>query len=138
MSRKIPGAVFRWIEFELYSFEKHQEELQLLKEEILLQSPDRLSGGRTGTISDQTGNKAVKLAANPRIDNLENKISVIGEVLKRNEIFKEIYKYKYQQNCSMEECYKKFGGKRIFKFLREMLILQVAQGLGEFQRKQCY
>jgi len=138
MSRKIPGAVFRWIEYELYSFEKHQEELNLLKEEILLQSPDKLGGRRIGIIADQTGNKAIKLVFNPRIENLENKIRVIDEVLNRNEIFKEIYNYKYKQNCTMEECYKKFGGKKIFKFLREMLIMQVAQGLGEFQRKECY
>ncbi len=138
MSQKIPCAIFRWIEYELYNLEEHKEELKRLKEEILLHSPDRLGGGgKANTISDQTGNKAVKLAANPRIENLKNKIKVIEEVLKRRPVFREIYEYKYRRCCTIKECCKTIGidGEKIFKILREALIIQIAQGLGEHWKK---
>lgn len=71
MSKKIPCAIFRWIEYELYNLEWHKEELKRLKEEILLKSPDKLSGGKSNVISDQTGQKAVKLVDHIGIVTLE-------------------------------------------------------------------
>ncbi len=132
--RKIPSAVYRWVEFELYNLENSKKELALLKEEILAHSPDRFGGGVTsGIISDQTGNKVIKLLTNPRIDNLERKIRVIERVLKRRKVFRDIYKLKYKENLSIEECCKRMGieSKGIFRFLREALISQIARELGE-------
>ncbi len=129
---KIPSATFRWVEYELYNLEKHKKELKLLKEEILLHSPDRFSGGIvSGVISDQTGNKVVRLMSDPRINNLENKIRVIEGVLRRK-VFRDIYELKYKEGYSVEECCKRMGiEKGVFKLMREILICQIAKNLGE-------
>ncbi len=130
--KKIPSATYRWVEYELYNLEKHKKELKLLKEEILLHSPDRFSGNVSGVISDQTGDKIVRLMSDPRISNLERKISVIERVLRRKKVFMDIYELKYKEGLSVEECCKRMGiEKGIFKFLREALICQIAKNLGE-------
>ncbi len=128
---KIPSATYRWIEYELYNLEKHKKELKLLKEEILLHSPDRFSGRVSGVISDQTGDKVVRLMSDPRISNLERKIGVIERVLRRK-VFRDIYELKYKKGLSVEECCKRMGiEKGVFKLLREILICQIAKNLGE-------
>lgn len=128
---KIPSATFRWIEYELYNLEEHKKELELLKEEILLHSPDRFGGNVSGVISDQTGNKVVRLMSDPRINNLENKIRVIEGALRRK-VFRDIYELKYKQGLSIEECCKRMGiEKGVFKLLREILICKIAKNLGE-------
>lgn len=128
---KIPSATFRWIEYELYNLEEHKKELELLKEEILLHSPDRFGGNVSGAISDQTGDKVVRLMSDPRISNLERKIGVIERVLRR-EVFRDIYELKYKKGLSVEECCKRMGiEKGVFKLLREILICQIAKNLGE-------
>ena len=128
---KIPSATYRWIEYELYNLEKHKKELKLLKEEILLHSPDRFSGRVSGVISDQTGDKVVRLMSDPRISNLERKIGVIERVLRRK-VFRDIYELKYKKGLSVEECCKRMGiEKGMFKLLREILICQIAKNLGE-------
>lgn len=132
--KKIPSTIYRWIEFELYNLENSKKELKLLKEEILAHSPDRFGGGNvSGIISDQTGNKVIKLMSNPRINNLERKIRAIERVLRRRKVFRDIYKFKYKENLSIDECCKRMGveSKGIFRFLREALISQVAKELGE-------
>ncbi len=129
--KKIPSATYRWVEYELYNLEKHKKELKLLKEEILLHSPDRFSGNVSGVISDQTGDKVVRLMSDPRINNLERKISVIERVLRRK-VFRDIYELKYKEGFSVEECCKRMGiEKGVFKFLREALICKIAKNLGE-------
>ena len=128
---KIPSATFRWVEYELYNLEKHKKELKLLREEILLHSPDRFSGRVSGVISDQTGDKVVRLMSDPRISNLERKIGVIERVLRRK-VFRDIYELKYKKGLSVEECCKRMGiEKGMFKLLREILICQIAKNLGE-------
>ena len=129
---KIPSATFRWVEYELYNLEKHKKELKLLKEEILLHTPDRLGGGNvSGVISDQTGDKVVRLMSDPRINSLENKIRVIEGVLRRK-VFRDIYELKYKEGLSVEECCKRMGiEKGMFKLLREILICKIAKNLGE-------
>ena len=129
--KKIPSATYRWVEYELYNLEKHKKELKLLEEEILLHSPDRFGGNVSGAISDQTGDKVVRLMSDPRISNLERKIGVIERVLRR-EVFRDIYELKYKKGLSVEECCKRMGiEKGVFKLLREILICQIAKNLGE-------
>ena len=129
--KKIPSATYRWVEYELYNLEKHKKELKLLEEEILLHSPDRFGGNVSGAISDQTGDKVVRLMSDPRISNLERKIGVIERVLRR-EVFRDIYELKYKKGLSVEECCKRMGiEKGMFKLLREILICQIAKNLGE-------
>ena len=128
---KIPSAVYRWVEYELYNLENSKKELTLLKEEILAHSPDRFGGGVSGVISDQTGDKVVRLMSDPRISNLERKIGVIERVLRRK-VFRDIYELKYKKGLSVEECCKRMGiEKGMFKLLREILICQIAKNLGE-------
>lgn len=129
---KIPCAVFRWIEYELYNLEWHKEELRRLKEEILLKSPDRLSGsGKANAISDQTGQKAVKLTSDMRIINLERKISAVETSLKR-QMFSEIYEYKYRRCLPWQEVIMEMNvSESTFKRIRAALIKDIAIRLGE-------
>ncbi len=132
--KKVPLVTYRWIEYELYNLENSKKELKLLKEEILACFPDRFGGGNvSGIISDQTGNKVIKLMTNPRVNNLERKIKAIERVLKRRKVFRDIYRFKYKENLSIEECCRRMGieSKGIFRFLREALISQIARELGE-------
>ena len=130
--KKIPCALFRWVEYELYNLEWHQEELKRLKEEILLKSPDRLTGsGKANAISDQTGNKAIKLTSDTRILNLERKISAIEKTLRRP-IFAKIYEYRYRRCCPWQEVVERINvSERTYFRLRRALISDIARKLGE-------
>lgn len=133
MSQKIPCAIFRWVEYELYNLEWHKEELRRLKEEILLKSPDKLSGGKSNVISDQTGQKAVKLVDHIGIVTLERKIKAIEYSL-RNSMFKELYEWKYRQQCPWQEvCTKMNVSERTYFRIRSALIRDIARRLGEFR-----
>lgn len=135
MSQKIPCAIFRWIEYELYNLEWHKEELKRLKEEILLKSPDKLSGGKSNVISDQTGQKAVKLVDHIRIVTLERKIKAIEYSLRRP-IFKELYEWKYRRCCPWQEvCEKMNVAQATFYRIRRALIIDIARKLGEIIAK---
>ena len=73
----------------------------------------------------------MRLMSDPRINNLERKISVIERVLRRK-VFRDIYELKYKEGLSVEECCKRMGiEKGMFKLLREVLICQIAKNLGE-------
>lgn len=135
MSQKIPCAIFRWIEYELYNLEWHKEELKRLKEEILLKSPDKLSGGKSNVISDQTGQKAVKLVDHIGIVTLERKIKAIEYSLRRP-IFKELYEWKYRRCCPWQEvCEKMNVAQATFYRIRRALIIDIARKLGEIIAK---
>jgi len=135
MSQKIPCAIFRWIEYELYNLEWHKEELKRLKEEILLKSPDKLSGGKSNVISDQTGQKAVKLVDHIRIVTLERKIKAIEYSLRRP-IFKELYEWKYRRCCPWQEvCERMNVAQATFYRIRRALIIDIARRLGEIIAK---
>lgn len=135
MSKKIPCAIFRWIEYELYNLEWHKEELKRLKEEILLKSPDKLSGGKSNVISDQTGQKAVKLVDHIGIVTLERKIKAIEYSLRRP-IFKELYEWKYRRCCPWQEvCEKMNVAQATFYRIRRALIIDIARKLGEIIAK---
>lgn len=135
MSQKIPCAIFRWIEYELYNLEWHKEELKRLKEEILLKSPDKLSGGKSNVISDQTGQKAVKLVDHIGIVTLERKIKAIEYSLRRP-IFKELYEWKYRRCCPWQEvCERMNVAQATFYRIRRALIIDIARKLGEIIAK---
>ncbi len=135
MSQKIPCAIFRWIEYELYNLEWHKEELKRLKEEILLKSPDKLSGGKSNVISDQTGQKAVELVDHIGIVTLERKIKAIEYSLRRP-IFKELYEWKYRRCCPWQEvCERMNVAQATFYRIRRALIIDIARKLGEIIAK---
>lgn len=129
---KIPGPIFRWIEYELYSLDWHKEELAQLKDEILQSSPDHFSRViGAGHISDQTGDKVTKLMSNPRIKNLERKIGIIERVISLPK-FRLIYEYKYLRGYEVSVTCKSMNiemGK--YYRLRRELIRKIAEGLGE-------
>lgn len=128
--KKIPRPVFRYVEFELYNLGFNKKELERIKEEIIFKSPDHLQGGKTATIGDQTGNKAVRLVSDMRIFHLERSIEAIEEVL-RNPLFEELYELKYKKQLSWQEIISRMNiSKRTYYRIREGLIADIAKKIG--------
>lgn len=127
--RKIPCAVFRYIEYELYNLEFHKEEIRRIKEEILLKSPERFQTGKAG-VSDQTGNKAVRMVSDMRIFHLERNIQAVEASLRR-QIFKEIYEWKYRRCCPWQEvCERMNVSEATYYRIRRALIADIGRRIG--------
>lgn len=128
--KKIPRPVFRYVEFELYNLGFNKKELNRIKEEIIFKSPDRFQGGKTTGISDQTGNKAVRLVSDMRIFHLERSIEAIEEALK-NPLFEELYELKYKKQLPWQEVIDRMSiSKRTYYRIREGLIADIAKKIG--------
>ena len=128
---RIPPAVFRYIEHELYNFDQTRRELEQDKLDIIHQAPQLAVGGRSGP-SDPTASRAVKLVATPSLRQMERVISAVDKALVMlNEDYRMLYELKYRQGLSWQEvCDAMPCSERTYFRLRSKLVLTVGANLG--------
>ena len=77
---RINKAIFRYIEFELYSYEQTKKDLELERERILESSPCQEVAVQSD-IGDSTANKAIKLTTSAFILKAEKIVNAINKSL---------------------------------------------------------
>ena len=96
---KFKKPTFRHIESELFSYNDTLKEIQALRNEIMFtkeNADENIGGGRSSLPSSPTENAAVKLAANKRLNNLEEIARAIEEVYNiSNSEYKNLIRLKY-------------------------------------------
>lgn len=137
---RIPPAVFRYIEHELYNQDEIRQELQRIKADIIEgSSAVNHSGGRTGP-GDPTGSKVVKLVSSPSILAMERSTRAVDKALQMlNEDHRMLYELKYRQRLSWQEvCDAMPCSERTYFRLRSKLVLTVGANLGVINMADCW
>lgn len=130
---KLPRAVFRYIEHELYNYDLTKKELEEIRQEIisLSSSPGFVTVGGTG-ISDDTGRKAVRLITNAAIARMARTLAAIDRALMRlADHHRQLFDLKYQKGLPWQEICMRMHIERstYFKY-REELVHMVALEMG--------
>lgn len=97
---KIDAAVYRYIEHELYNYQRYKKELELERQAILDSSPLPPDGQPRGTVlSNPTEKKAIALWSNIGIVALQRSINAIEQTYseldeEHRKVFIEVYEKK--------------------------------------------
>ncbi len=94
-SVRIPPAVWRYIEYELYSYEQTKKDLEELRESIIASTPYSDIHVQSGP-GNPTEKKGLKLISSPAIIHLDRTVAAIEKGLKRlTEDHNELFMRKY-------------------------------------------
>ena len=102
---KIDAAIYRYIEHELYNYERYKEELELERQAIFDSSPLPPDGQPKGTaLSNPTEKKAIALRSNIGIVALQRSINAIEQTYseldeEHRKVFIEVYEKKRKDWC---------------------------------------
>ena len=136
----IPGAVFKYVEYELYHFQDTKKELEELKKDI--------ANSQVGNISydDFSSNKTnnhVSMVENTAIDILQNKVAIrasktisnINNTLKRLDEEKvELFQKKYIDEKPWQQTTKEMNISRATYFRwRKEIVKKTAEEMGLLQ-----
>ena len=94
---KIDAVIYRYIEHELYNYERYKKELELERQAILDSSPLPPDGQPKGTaLSNPTEKKAIALWSNIGIVALQRSINAVEQTIKEldqthKDVFEQIY-----------------------------------------------
>jgi len=131
---KIPRAVFRYVEHELYNYDLTCSELEQLREEIISTSasPGYIVAGAGGEASDSTGAKAVKLITNVAIARMVRTLSAIDRALMRLQPYhRKLFELKYRKCKPWQEiCMEMHIEERTYFKYRRELVVMVALEMG--------
>lgn len=131
---KIPRAVFRYIEHELYNYEATKKEIKELRKDIILSSPPREIVAANGDrhYSDTVKVKAVKLVTSTALARMSRVVTAIERALARlTEEHRRIFELKYCQCLPWQQvCNEMPTSERTYFRLRRELVLMVACELG--------
>lgn len=106
---RIPKPIYRYLEFELYNYDKTKRDLQDLRDDILVGSQGGGNGElgvaiTKGSISDITGKKAERLLTNKGILQATRTVEAIDRALTRlGDNHRAIFQLKYRQQLPWQE-----------------------------------
>lgn len=129
---KLPRAVFRYVEHELYNYDYHLEKIEQIRENIIEASPLRETVPNTGYISDPTGRKGTELVTNTALMRMTDTVKRIDRALQRlNDDHRTIFELKYRQGLKWQQvCEEMPVSERTYFRLRRELVYMVAVELG--------
>lgn len=134
----ISKGVFRHVEAELFAYPYRKREIIRLREDILVPyqpTDENIGGGKSNMPGDPTGKKAIALAANAKLHNLERISDAIDEVFnKLPQVKQEFIRVKYwttpQRLTTIGICVKLGISDRTFSRWRSQFVRDVAEILG--------
>jgi len=128
---KIPHAVWKYVEFELYSYKKNRNELDMLREEIIDGTPFRETCVQSGP-GNPTESKGIRLISSVSIVQLEKTVKAVDNALGRlSEDHNNLFELKYNQNKSMDMvCMDMPTSRPTYFRLRKDIVLLTAMELG--------
>lgn len=128
---KIPPAVWRYIEHELYSYEQTKRDLEYIREEIIEGQPFSEIPVQTGP-GNPTEKKGIKLITSPGIIRLTRTADAIEKTL--NQLSEEhtlLFNLKYCQGKDWRiVCQEIPTSERSYFRLRREIVTMVAEKLG--------
>lgn len=129
---KLPKAVFRYVEHELYNYDYHLERIQQLRQDIIEAQPLRETVPNIGYISDPTGRKGTELVTNTALARMADTIKRINRALQRlGDDHRTIFELKYRQGLKWQQvCEEMPVAERTYFRLRRELVYMVAVELG--------
>lgn len=128
---RIPPAVFRYIEYELYNYDQTKRELELGREDIIHQTHQQAAGGSSGP-GDPTGSRVVKLMSTPTLVQMERVISAIDTALRMlTEEHCLVFELRYRQGLNWQAICREMPTSQATYFrLRRQLVETVGLNLG--------
>lgn len=129
---KLPRAVFRYIEHELYNYDNTLNEIQRIRDEIIDALPVRETIPDAGYISDPTAKKATKLVTNTALVRMTRTVAAIDKALSRlPESHRALFYMKYRQDLPWQQvCVEMSVSERSYFRMRRELVEMVALELG--------
>lgn len=129
---KLPRAVFRYVEHELYNYDYHLEKIEQIREKIIEASPLRETVPGKGYVSDPTAKKAVNLVSSKAIARMTTVVNAIDRALARlTDNHRALFELKYRQALPWQQvCRELPTSERSYFRIRRELILMVAVELG--------
>ena len=129
---KLPRAVFRYVEHELYNYDTTLAEIEAIREGIIEAPPLRETVPSTGYISDPTARKGTQLVTNTALVRMTRTVAAIDKALARlNDDHRAIFELKYRQGMKWRQvCGEMPTSERTYFRLRRELVLMVACELG--------
>ena len=128
---KLDRAVFRYIEHELYSYDETVRQLEMLKDDIIQETPFRVTGTDSG-ISNLTESKGLRLVTNRAIVRLENTVRAIDDALALlSEAHRDLCELKYRQRKPWRQiCEEMPTSERSYFRMRREIVEAVALEMG--------
>ncbi len=128
---RIPPAVFRYIEHELFNYDQTKRELGLRRMDIIHQAHQQVAGGSSGP-SDPTGSRVVKLMSTPTLVQMERVISAIDTALRMlTEEHCLVFELRYRQGLNWQAICREMPTSQATYFrLRRQLVETVGLNLG--------
>jgi len=125
---RIPRAIFRYIEHELYNYDLTCSELEQLRQEIISASasPGYVVASEGCGVSDSTGRKAVRLVTNAAIARMTRTLAAIDRALVRLQPHhRKLFELKYRKCKPWQEiCMEMYIEERTyFKYRRELVVM---------------
>lgn len=129
---KLPRAVFRYVEHELYNYDTTLAEIEAIREGIIDAPPLRETVPSTGHISDPTGRKATQLVTNTALVRMCRTREAIDKALARlSDNHRALFNLKYRQDLPWQQvCQELPASERTYFRLRRELVFMVAVELG--------
>ncbi len=129
---KLPRAVFRYIEHELYNYDKTRQEIEDLRETIIEKPPAREVVPGVGRVSDPTARKAIKLLTSTTLARMSRTVAAIDRALARlTDEHRRLFDLKYRQCLPWQRvCDELSTSERTYFRLRHELVAMVACELG--------
>jgi len=131
---KLPRAVFRYIEHELYNYDATKKAIEELREDIILSSPPREVVAANGDryYGDTVGTKTVKLVTSTALARMSRAVVAIERTLARlTEDHRQLFELKYRQCLPWQQvCRDMPTSERTYFRLRRELVEMVALEFG--------
>lgn len=132
----VPKPTFSNIEYYWYRYKKLVEEIERIRHNEILRTPidENTGGGRSGRISDPTGNAATRITTHKRIEHMEEVVHAIETVYNMApDEYRLLVRVRYWNNKRLDwdgialEC---GYSKRHCQRIRKALIVATAEILG--------
>lgn len=129
---RIPPAVFRYIEHELYNYDQTRRELEHGREDIIHQAHQLAAGGGSSGPGDPTGSRAIKLVSTPTLMQMERVISAIDTALRMlGDEHCLMFELRYRQGLNWQAICRELPTSQATYFrLRRQLVETVGLNLG--------
>jgi RinA family phage transcriptional activator len=128
---RIPPAVWRYIEYELYSYEQTKKDLEELRESIIESTPYSDIHVQSGP-GNPTEKKGLKLISSPAIIHLDRTVAAIEKTLNQlTEEHNQLFNLKYCQGKNWRVvCEEMPTSERTYFRLRREIVMLTAEKLG--------
>lgn len=131
---KLPRAVFRYVEHELYNYEATKKAIEELRQDIILAGPSREVVAANGdrNYGDATAAKTIKLVSSITLARMTKVVTAIERALaKLTDEHRHLFELKYQRCLPWQAVVEKMPtSERTYFRLRRELVLAVASELG--------